>query len=161
MCLGKAKQSFLDRRLNLSMKIAGSNGVSHPLWNGKCNKFTQSFSNRMYEDTRIDSIRRKNRKEHIKHSLDVKEKSVNKVLNEMKHKNMIAKFFKTKFGVYAKYKELKEFSFSQLEKKLLLKGLHKKRTQAAVKIQTCYRGYRARKNYHALLRIRDEAARKI
>jgi len=71
----------------------------------------------MYEDTTINSISLKYEREKIKkHNLEVKEQEKLEIFNEMKRKNMIAKFFKSKFGVHAKFTELRKFSQIELEK---------------------------------------------
>lgn len=136
------------RQLSLSMRMSH---IVNPLntttsWNGKTTKFTQSFQNYMYEDTRINSMRLKHRRERIhKQILEIKEKEKLAVFNDIKRKNMIAKFFQAKFGVHANFSDIRKFNQEQLEKRLLLKGLHRKKEKAAVKIQSFYRGSRARK----------------
>ena len=71
----------------------------------------------MYEDTTINSISLKYEREKIKkQNLEIKEREKLEIFNEMKRKNMIAKFFQTKFGVYAKFSELRKFTQAELEK---------------------------------------------
>lgn len=102
----------------------------------------------MFEDTRINSISLRFRRDKMKkHKLEIKEREKREVFNDMKRKNMIAKFFQSKFGVHAKFSELRKFSQSELERKLLLKGLKIKKIKAAVKIQSLYRMYKARTNF--------------
>lgn len=81
--------------------------------------------------------------------------------NEMKKKNMIAKFFQAKFNVHAKYKDIRKFDQEKLEKVLLLKGLKRKKIKAALKIQTFFRAFKARKFYKKLLEKRERAAVRI
>jgi len=59
----------------------------------------------------------------------------------MKSKNMMAKFFKNKFGVHAKFSDLKKFNQDQLERMLLNKGLKRKKIRAAIRIQRHFRGF--------------------
>ena len=54
---------------------------------------------------------------------------------------MMAKFFKNKFGVHAKFSDLKKFNQDQLERMLLKKGLKRKKTRAAIRIQRHFRGF--------------------
>lgn len=64
-------------------------------WNGKQNKFTQSFHNNMYEDTRIDSMNLRFQREKL-HKINITRKEQEKleVFNEFKTKSMIMKYFK-------------------------------------------------------------------
>ena len=52
------------RHLNLSIKMDGGlSNFASSLWNGKKTQFTNSFNNTMYEDTRINSMKIKFRRE--------------------------------------------------------------------------------------------------
>ena len=55
------------RHMNLTLRSQQEN---NPLitasWNGKTNKFTNSFHNQMYQDTRINSMRLKFRREKMR-----------------------------------------------------------------------------------------------
>ena len=116
----------------------------------------------MYKDTGINSISLRFRRDRIKkHRLEVKEKEKIEIFNEMKRKNMIAKFFQSKFGVHAKFSELRKFTQTELERKLLLKGLKVKKIKAAIKIQSLYRMYKARTNYKRMLEQREKAGTAI
>ena len=129
------------RQLSMSMRMGNSCDLqATSFWNGKTNKFTDSFHNNMYRDTRINSIKRKIKIDSIrKVNLAIKEKQKEEVFNEMKRKNMIAKFFKNKFDVRANFEDLRKFNHGQLERKLLNKGLYKKKMKAAIRIQTQFR----------------------
>lgn len=102
----------------------------------------------MFEDTRINSISLRFRRDKMKkHKLELKEKEKRDVFNDMKKKNLIARFFQSRFGVHAKFSELRKCSQSELERKLLLKGLKIKKIKAAIKIQSAYRMYRTRAKF--------------
>ena len=70
---------------------------------------------------------------------------------------MIAKFFQHKFGVHAKFSDLRKFNQQQLETLLLKKGLKKKKIRAAIKIQKYFRGYKGRIFHKELLKKRNAA----
>lgn len=71
---------------------------------------------------------------------------------------MIMEFFKQKFGVQAKFKDLRKFNQVQIEKALLKRGLKKRKTEAAIKIQSHFRGAKTRKEYKTMLKDREVAA---
>ena len=70
---------------------------------------------------------------------------------------MIAKFFQTKFGVHAKFSEMRKFNQQQLEALLLKKGLRKRKLKQAITIQKYFRGYMGRIFYKDLLQKRNAA----
>ncbi|CAI2385091.1 unnamed protein product [Moneuplotes crassus] len=151
------------RHLNLAMRInQASESIQNSCWNGKTHKFINSFHNSMYENTRIDSYKLKFRREkNHKRSLERKEQQKMRIFNEIKTKNMVAKFFKHRFGVHAKYSQIRKFSSDQLEEMLLKKGLKKTRARAAILIQKIIRGYIFRVNYKKTLIKREKAVIKI
>jgi hypothetical protein len=159
------------RLLSLTMRMAHAiNPLTTSSWNGKTNKFTNSFHNLMFEDTGINSIKHRRKIERIrKVNLAIKEKQkmymsflhFRMSFNEMKKKNMIAKFFESKFDVHAKYKDLRKFGQEKLEKILLIKGLKKKKIRAALKIQTFFKAFKAKKHYREMLEERERAAIRI
>lgn len=116
----------------------------------------------MFEDTRINSMHLKFRRERIhKHNLEIKEQEKMCVFNDWKKKDMMVKFFQNKFGVHANFKDVQKYTQEQLESNLLKKGLKKKKHLAAIKIQAVFRMYLQRKKYKQKLRNRDNATIQI